>query len=46
MAKKKGKYKKILFMSTGALLSPTSSMQNDTIPGIAHCVVIERLEGE
>lgn len=42
----KGKYKKILFMSTGALLSPTSSMQNDTIPGVAHCVVIERLEDE
>lgn len=41
---KEGKYKKILFMSTGALLSPTTSLQSDTIPGIAHCVVLERTE--
>lgn len=38
------KYNKIMFMSTGALLSPTSSMQKDTIPGITHCVVIERIK--
>ena len=34
-------YKKVLFVATGALLSTTSSQQGDTIPGIAHAVVIE-----
>ena len=38
---KKGEYKKILFCATGALLSPTSSFQGNTIPSIAHAVVIE-----
>jgi len=38
---KRGEYKKILFMATGALLSPTSSFQGDSIPGIAHALVIE-----
>lgn len=32
--------KNILFMSTGALLSPTSSMQGESIPGISHLVNI------
>lgn len=40
----KGKYKRVLFMATGALLSPLSSQQGETIPGIAHAVVIERGE--
>ena len=35
-----GKYKNILFMSTGALLSPTSTMQGESIPGITHLVNI------
>lgn len=35
------KWKKILFLSTGALMSPTSSMQGESIPGIAHAVTIE-----
>lgn len=30
----------ILFMSTGALLSPTSTMQGESIPGISHLVNI------
>lgn len=34
-------YKKVLFVATGALLSSTSTQQGDTIPGIAHAVVIE-----
>lgn len=34
-------YKKVLFIATGALLSSTSTQQGDTIPGIAHAVVIE-----
>ena len=36
-----GKYKKVLFIATGALLSTLSSQQGNTIPGIAHAVVIE-----
>lgn len=38
----KGELRRIFFMATGALLSPTSSMQNESIPGIAHGVVLER----
>lgn len=37
-----GSYKKIIVMSTGALLSTTSSFQGESIPGIAHAVVIEK----
>lgn len=36
-----GKLKRILFMSTGALMSPDSGMQGESIPGIAHAVVLE-----
>ena len=32
---------RVLFMATGALLSPTTSQQGETIPGIAHAVVLE-----
>lgn len=39
---KKGNFNRILIMSTGALLSPTSSQQGESIPGIAHAVAIER----
>ncbi len=35
------KYKKILLMSTGALLSSVSTQQGESIPGIAHAVVLE-----
>lgn len=38
---KKGDYKRILFVATGALLSPVSSFQGNTVPGIAHAIVIE-----
>lgn len=38
---KRGKYKKVLFVATGALMSTTSSKQGQTIPGIAHGVLIE-----
>ena len=34
--------KKVILMSTGALLSTTSSFQGETIPGIAHAVVVEK----
>lgn len=36
-----GKWRRILFMATGALLSTTSSQQGETIPGIAHAIVLE-----
>lgn len=32
---------KVLVLATGALMSPTSSMQGESIPGIAHAVAIE-----
>jgi len=41
---KKGDFKKVLFCATGALLSPLSSQQGESIPGIAHAIVIEREE--
>lgn len=37
-----GSLKKILFVATGALLSPVSSGQGESIPCIAHAVVLER----
>ncbi len=36
----KGEYKNILFCATGALLSPTSTQQGESIPGIAHLINI------
>lgn len=36
-----GKFKKVLLVSTGALLSTSSSLQGETIPGIAHAVSVE-----
>lgn len=36
-----GRWKRILFVPTGALLSPVSSNEGMTIPGIAHAVVVE-----
>lgn len=37
----KGKLKKVLFVATGALMSPTSNKQGNSIPGIAHAVLLE-----
>ena len=36
-----GDFKNILFMSTGALMSPTSSFQGESIPGISHLLNIK-----
>lgn len=36
-----GKISKILIISTGALMSPTTTFQGESIPGIAHAVSIE-----
>ena len=40
-AMEQGVYKKVLFAATGALMSPTSSQQGDSIPGICHALAIE-----
>ena len=36
-----GEWKKVLFVPTGALLSPISFNEGQSVPGIAHAVVIE-----
>ncbi len=38
-----GNWKKVLFMPTGALLSKTSFNEGNSVPGIAHAVVIEAI---
>ncbi len=38
---KEKKLRKVIFMATGALLSTVSSQQGDSVPGIAHAVVVE-----
>jgi stage V sporulation protein AD len=40
----RGEVKRVLFMATGALLSGISSFQGESIPGIAHAVVLESAE--
>ncbi|MCX7771511.1 MAG: stage V sporulation protein AD, partial [Clostridia bacterium] len=37
----RGEMKRVLFIATGALLSPTRNQQGESIPGIAHAVAIE-----
>ncbi|MDO5155734.1 MAG: stage V sporulation protein AD [Eubacteriales bacterium] len=43
---KVGKLNRILFIPTGALLSTVSYNEGQTVPGIAHAVVIERRKKE
>ena len=38
---RRGKWKRILFCGTGALLSPTSTQQGLPIPGVCHAVVLQ-----
>lgn len=38
---RRGTWKRILAMGTGALLSTTSGLQGESVPGIAHLVAIE-----
>jgi stage V sporulation protein AD len=38
---KKGKFKKVLFMSTGALHSPLITQQGESIPCIAHAITVD-----
>lgn len=39
----KGAYNKILLIATGALLNPIMTFQKETIPSIAHAIVLERV---
>lgn len=39
-----GELKRVLFLATGALLSPVTTLQGESIPGIAHAVVIEHID--
>ncbi|WP_027416773.1 stage V sporulation protein AD [Aneurinibacillus terranovensis] len=43
---KKGELKRILVIATGALLSPISFQQKESIPCVAHAVAIENVEEE
>jgi stage V sporulation protein AD len=36
-----GRWRRIVFAPTGALLSPTSTFQGESIPSICHAVVFE-----
>ena len=38
---KAGEWKRILFCPTGALLSPTSTQQGESIPAICHAIALE-----
>ena len=40
----KGLWNRVLFAATGALMSPTSSQQGESIPGICHAVALERTD--
>lgn len=39
---KDGNWKRVLFIPTGALLSQVSFNEGNTVPGIAHAVIVER----
>lgn len=43
-AMREKKYKKVLLVATGALLNPIMVAQKETIPSIAHAIVLERVE--
>ncbi|MGA8942407.1 MAG: stage V sporulation protein AD [Thermoactinomyces sp.] len=43
---RKGELKKVLIVATGALLSPISYQQKESIPCIAHAVALEKREEE
>ena len=40
-----GRWRRILFAPTGALLSPTSSCQGESVPGICHAVILSNQKG-
>ena len=41
----RGDWKRVLFAATGALLSPTSVQQGESIPGICHAVALDSKKG-
>lgn len=43
---KRGELKRILFIPTGALLSPVSFNEGENVPGIAHAVVLESVKNK
>ena len=42
----RGSWERILFVPTGALLSTVSYNEGQSIPGIAHAVILERTGGK
>lgn len=40
-----GQWKRVLLLSTGALMSQTTFLQGESIPGIAHCIELGAGEG-
>lgn len=40
---KAGTWNRVLLAATGALMSPTTTMQGESIPGISHAIVIENI---
>ena len=43
---REAKWNRIVFAPTGALLSPTSTMQGESIPGVCHAVILENIGEE
>ncbi len=43
---REGRWQNILFCPTGALHSPTTAAQGESIPAICHCVAISNQRGE
>lgn len=44
-AMERGVWRRVLFAGTGALMSPLTCQQGESIPGVCHAVTIERREG-
>jgi stage V sporulation protein AD len=42
----RGEAKRILFMATGALMSPSSIQQGEAIPAVGHLIALESAEEE
>ena len=38
---KSGKFKKVLLLATGALMSTTTNQQGDPIPSVSHLIMVE-----
>ena len=41
---RKGEWNRVLFVPTGALLSPTSFNEGESVPGIAHGIIFENIQ--